>query len=563
MDKKIVKKIIDSDPETAVQIITSLDPVTAYDLIFEHPDPPAVAKAIPFEDAYLLVKGVGETDALDFLEMLDVEKIQGFLDLDCWDKDRLSASKAHEWLTILMEFSDGRFLKQMKEMDNYLKVAIFKPFAETIKIEEPDENPFYEVEDIFVTPDNRYAIRFSGTEDQKKLAYEAIIRIYRLDLKHFYWLLEGIYWETFIELEEYAYQDKTARLSARGFPDYYSALEIFATVDPEKFSPPDKYTDDGKVPGDKRENSMFLEKQKHGDSLLRRCLLHLGVNAGPVQIELITLVNMVSLANQLSFSDIFEIGQTALRVDGYLSLAIEYLSGDNLDTGAKLLSDKRLLDLYKIGRSLVLKETRKLRTHVRKAAIDPTTTKHLLLGSPYHEFVDGMLRIDPTIVDEDGSERFVSDLQVLSEARKRIDAIIQIIRIMVDHFGFTAQSVRSTRILGTNQPSRVDVLYTQLFCTSFVNDMLGRDFLPEPLSREECLKIASQLEPKGEDMAIARADKDKMYKWLAEKESRLHSLTKDYFESLFEKMAIELSVFEKSIERDVRFISSLIIKLPM
>ena len=560
MNKDIVKKVIDSDPESAVRIITAQDPSTAYELIFEHADPPAVAKAMLFEDVYLLVKSVGKEDAIDLLEMLDIEKIQGFLDLDCWDKDRLSAARAHEWLTIMMEFSDERFLRQMKEMDDYLKVAIFKPFAETIKIEEPDENPFLEIEDIFVTPDIHYAVRLSGTEDQKKLAYEALIRIYRLDMEHFYWLLEGIYWETSIELEEYAYQEKAYRLSARGFPDYYSALEVFATVDPDKYKPQTKYTDDDDMPGDQRENSMFLEKQEQSDSLLRRCLAHLGPKADSVQVELMTLVNMVSLAHRLSFSDIFEIARMAQRVNGYLGIGIEHLAGENIENGAALLLEKRLLDLYKIGRSLVLKESRKLRAQVRKTMPDPQKPKNLLLDSPHIEFVEGILQIEPTIIEQDGSERFISNSKDLAEIKERIESIVQIVRIMVDHFEFTTESLRSLKVLGTNQQSRADVLYTQLFCTSFANDMLGKDFTFEPLSQSDCMSLGDRIESAGDDATINQTDKKKMYDWLAEKEGELLPFTTDYLESMFSKMATELSLFIKQDAHDIRYVSSLIIK---
>ena len=47
--------------------------------------------------------------------------------------------------------------------------------------------------------------------------------------------MEEIYWGVEAELEEEAYQFRRARLSDRGFPEYFEAQSVFAYIDPEQF----------------------------------------------------------------------------------------------------------------------------------------------------------------------------------------------------------------------------------------------------------------------------------------------------------------------------------------
>ncbi len=561
MKKELIKKIIDADPDKAVRIITNQDPKTAYNLIFEHPDPPAVAKALPFEDAFLIVKSVGRFDSIDLVEILDREVIQGFFDLDCWDKDRLSKDDLMDWVTILMELDDKKFMDIFNAMDNYLKVALFKGFAQTIKIEEPDENPYLGVKDVFMTPDNRYALKISGTEDQKRLLFDIAMRIYRLDQERFYWLLEGIYWETASFLEENAYQEKVGRLSEKGFPEYYFALEALTLVNPDKFKPLSKVVTEKEITPE-AEKSNYLVLSQNPGSLFRRSLALIEKGSQEVQLEVISLANMVSMAYKISFADYTEVGHHVRMVDGYLSIALEHLAGNNPEKGALVLFQKRLLDLYKIGRSFVIKTVRPVKSMIGKIALDQKSVdKTLLEGAPY-DMISGFLKRDPIWMDENGKKGVFSSMKQIALAKEKIIGISRVIEILHDFLEITPVLQATKNLTGTNQLNKPEVMYTQLFCTSFANDMLDREFFPINLSVEDCLDIAKKLVEIEGKPSLPKENIEKFFLWVEDKIGKTTELEKDFFNDFFTQMAGQLKTFRNSPDRDIRYLSTLIVKIP-
>ena len=563
MSKDLVKQIIASDPKEAVKIIAGQDPKTAYELVFEHNDPPAVVEAMPFQDAYLLVKQIGETDALDLLEMMDSRKIQGFFDLDCWEKDRLSLERLLEWLTILMEFEDDRFLHQLKGMDKFLQLFLLKRFINVIKIEEPSENPYLGVENVFVTPDQKYAVEVFGEEHQAQFLFVVMQRLYRIDMHFFYWLLEGIYWEDPNDLEEEAYQQKVNRLESNGFPEYYIALEVFSTIDPNQFKPSEKIAPFDRDEEDEDEpevSTAFLQRVEIADSLFRRALLQVTAGLPDVHLELISLTNMVCMASQLSFADFEAVSEVVKLVDGYLSLGLEHLVGDVPEAAAGLLTRHKLLDIYKIGRSLVVIQGRRLRSIIPKTASDRKTIRKVMFDPPHSEFIEKMLMRDPRMVFADGKPVYISDMKQLAQAKTMIDMIRQVTSLMHDRFGFDPDTVSNLRLLGANIRG-ADLSYQSLFCTSFANDMLGRKFAPTPLSYEEAGKLREMTMKKEGNWTLDEVHLAGFRQWL-DQQGELFVATREYFEALLDRMARQLNTYTKADSEELRFITTLIVEMP-
>jgi Family of unknown function (DUF6178) len=561
MDKKLVKQVIDADPEAAVQILAKQDPLTAYELVFEHADPPAVVRAMPFVNAYLMVKGVGEADALPVLEMLAPEKIQGFFDLDVWNKDRISAKRMLEWIEILLEFEEDRFQEQISQMDDYLQVSILKKFVEVIKIDEPDENPFLETGNVFLTPDGRYAFRFSGEAEEIRLVYEYMMRIYRVDFDKFYWLAEGVFWELQTELEENAYQEKVGRLESMGFSDYYHALEVFSYVNPEKFKPA------GKVEIHRAEDDPVVADAKtltvldRPGSLFLTALAAMDHGADSVQFELMTLVNTVGVANRIPFSDVQTVTRMARMTESYVSLGLEQVSGGGIEAAAVILYSKRLADLFKLGRSMVIRQARLLRPLLPKISADGSV-KRVMFEAPFSDFIEGLLKTNPAIYSEGNQVGYVATLAELGKLRGQIDSLFALTSLLHDQFDFTPKRVRNLKLVGTNQPNPLNISYAPLFCTSFANDLLGREFGPESLTVEDCLELATHLTKSSDEARFKKQTMTKFYAWLTSTLDEVPEGAKEFFEDLFTQLAQQLSTFAESDFRDVRYLSTLIVKLP-
>jgi hypothetical protein len=285
------------------------------------------------------------------------------------------------------------------------------------------------------------------------------------------------------------------------------------------------------------------------------------VHLEETQVELMTLVNMASVAHQLSFSDYMEVGRMAQVVDGFVSLALEHLAGNDAEAAAGVLSEKRLVDLFRIGRSMAVKQGRLLKVLLAKAAKDGTTAGTTLLEPQFVEFIDGMVQRIPVLLDAQGKETFISSLEQLHAIRETIDALTQIVNIMHDHFHFTPDSLHDLTLLGTNQPDKSSILYTQLFCTAFVNDALGRPYTPATLSNDDCKQFADTLIQEEGAARLPEGSRAKFFAWLGNQVDTILPQTQKYFESLFAQMAGELRVFARSKDRDVRYLSTLIAKI--
>ena len=109
LDKQQLAALMDrSSPEDGVQLLAGLPAREACDLLLEHPEPRKVVELIPVEHLYVMMHEIGVEDALVLLDLASPEQVQGFIDIDCWDHDRLSLAKARTWMLLLNETEDQR-----------------------------------------------------------------------------------------------------------------------------------------------------------------------------------------------------------------------------------------------------------------------------------------------------------------------------------------------------------------------------------------------------------------------------------------------------------------------
>ena len=169
--------------------------------------------------------------------------------------------------------------------------------------------------------------------------------VFRLDNELYQALLEGVKNEVESELEEEALAIRTGRLADLGFPSRQEAIYLYARIDPASFVP---------APDKKQLLAGGMETfpvQIQDDSLLARALRR-NPSEG-IRLELNYLVNTALVADETPFGDHAAMQAIMQRVSGYLTIALEFLCGDDEEKAADLLERESLQRLFQLGHAVV------------------------------------------------------------------------------------------------------------------------------------------------------------------------------------------------------------------
>jgi hypothetical protein len=220
----------------------SRNPRKRLDLVMSDPQAASVVPRIPVEEFYYLVRGVGLEDTLDVLRLASAEQLQGCLDLDLWDRDRLSTPRVLAWLEVLAELSPPVLARTIQTLDIELVALVLGKHARVYDStvgEAPDEESTYVVHR---TSDAAFVVEFrTSNATDARILERFIMRLYDGDPDLARALLTEAKWGTTAELEEASYRWRTARLADIGFPSYEDALVVYREVQPARLladSPP-------------------------------------------------------------------------------------------------------------------------------------------------------------------------------------------------------------------------------------------------------------------------------------------------------------------------------------
>lgn len=317
-------------------------------LIVNVPRAKELARAIPEQEFYWLVREVGEADAGELLELASPEQRTFILDMELWEKGTFSAAKAFIWLGYLLDAGERVVAEQLPELDAELLVLLLKQEI-TVgggigELASDDER----TADWDHSFDNIYFITFNDPRHARTIGAFLDI-IYRTNHELYLGLMEGVKGEIESELAELAFQFRAGRLADQGFPEPEAARSIYTRLDPAGFTPS----------GGKRlfatagGTSLLLPALPGAaDSLLNRAMTRAG--SEELRQELAYLTNCALVADDTALHDRAATVEIFRRVHGYLNIALEFLAGDDPERAAAILSDEPLKRLFQLGFSLVL-----------------------------------------------------------------------------------------------------------------------------------------------------------------------------------------------------------------
>lgn len=377
------------------------------DLILDDPKGRELVREFPELELYLLVKEIGETDAMGLWELASPEQRTFILDMELWEKWNFSTVKAFEWLGYLLEAGEDVVVEQLPRMDLELlilmldnEITVGGGIGELLS----DDERTADYDHSF---DNVYFITFRNNEHARAIGAFLDI-IFRNDRELYLGLMEGVKGELESELEEIAYRFRSGRLADLGFPELEDALALYARIDPASFT----------VTGEKHyrgeaERSLFLPAPGGVDSLLQRALSRSG--SEEIDQELSFLVNCALVADGSALHDRDAMEGVFLRVHGYLNIALEYLIGGDEEKAAELLTSEYLKRLFQLGFSIVLG----LQGNARRHESDDYATNKALLGlrgTPPRYY----RALDPEGVDGYREFREIADVRRVEEFLKNL-----------------------------------------------------------------------------------------------------------------------------------------------
>lgn len=338
------------------------------DLILADPAARRLIATMQPQEFYWLVKEIGESDAVELVQLASPEQCVFLLDMEVWEGWNFSQEKACHWLTHFMEGGEPRVHELLKHVDyEFLQLLLSRELivGGGIGDQSDDEERFNDYDHTF---DDVFYLKFKDPKHSQVIG-SFLSMLIKLDQPLYIALMESIKGDIDLELEEHCHRFRTGRMEDLGFPPVGEALSIYARVNPETFV----------VHGDKAlqpaaETGSVVPLPLNEDSLFLKALA--GAGSQTLMQEFNYLVNSALVAEGDAFKDPEAMQDILKRVCGYLNIALEQLSGGDERKAAELLSGEPLKRLFQLGFSIVLE----LKFAAQSAEVGEYAAKKFLEG---------------------------------------------------------------------------------------------------------------------------------------------------------------------------------------
>src|SRR4051794_27497415 len=85
--------------------------------LLDRPDVERYVPTLPVQELFYAIKEIGLADATDLIQLVTPEQMQGFFDLDTWQKDRFVPEKAMPWFDILVDAGPRQIARVVDGID--------------------------------------------------------------------------------------------------------------------------------------------------------------------------------------------------------------------------------------------------------------------------------------------------------------------------------------------------------------------------------------------------------------------------------------------------------------
>lgn len=320
---------------------------------------------IPVQPLYIACKEAPVELFSSILPKLSSEQRQALSDLSLWEKDHLDIQKYEALLSAYAQCGDDQVIEEFVLSQDFHVFLKGRFGVHTFDVEDPiyPDHDYY-----FLTEDHQLLIEYDEDfyyVEELKFFIKKIYDI--LGVEKAYALIFKYISESFLPLEEEAYQLKKSRLQELGFVDYYDALEYLSIFQNKKQL--ERFLESKK----KAEPETFQEARNqalHGRSLIgfqklesiEKELLKVRdrYRLEYLRYHLMRFINgTLSLNNALERGNLV-VAETNKQSERYLLLGYFYLMHLK-KTEESLFESFDFFDCYKIGKSLLYFEKKKIK----------------------------------------------------------------------------------------------------------------------------------------------------------------------------------------------------------
>ncbi len=372
-------------------------------------------RKVPVSQLFFGLKTLEHQEVVALLPHVTEEQWIGILDLDLWQRDRMSVGRFIYWQKYILEVLDSVASKLIRATGSDLWEIAFKRLIKVFpKDEEDEQSGEGDQGEWFETPDRNYWLLLSLSPNVARLTRALITRLYEVDPALAALLIQSSSYRTSIEIEEAAYQDRVLRLENIGFQGYYDAIEIYSPLSLESSFPRKRWRGPvgmGALPWQ-------LIRRTRVPLILFQAFTSL---TGPQEVqalmdELFWVCNRLLAADGVSAGELSEVKAGIRKAISGMNLGLDYWSKGEVGQATEGVRNHFLQSFFQLGYGRLLH----LQTQAREIASGPHT---LEAGSFEEAVLEGLLRGYPVLTLQVKSgirHRFFYDLLDLQRAQRSL-----------------------------------------------------------------------------------------------------------------------------------------------
>jgi len=309
------------------------------DLILLSAKPDQLVQALPPEDFILTLKGIGDVDSLELLELSSDEQTTYLADLELFVREGIDLGHLAFLNELLFNCSRERTLRWLRALDFELLVLLFERTLLLVERETLDSLP-ENLAPRVMTPDGYHYLLVKLGADFK-LVKKLADFIYIEDQALFLALMGNMGTTPPVEVEHQALRWRSARLADRGWPDMEAAMELYRPRNPERAGR-------SALPAGVENPPRYPLQLGAWGRLLDGGLGvidHPSLQAG----QLANLMNRVAIADGLLPTEPATLRLAGERVKGYLEIGLALLGARDAESAGRLISEIPLLHIFQVA----------------------------------------------------------------------------------------------------------------------------------------------------------------------------------------------------------------------
>jgi len=452
----------------------------ALELILESPRPVTLVQSLAEEDLFWLVQDIGPEDALSILALASNDQWQYLFDVELWAKDRLEIDTVNQWLGLLLKADHERFLNWvLRENNELIELHLFKHIE--VRIREEDESPS-DFDEGYFSLDDLFYIRIKHKKYEQTIR-EFLDRLAQHDLNKLHQVLLELAGVLPTEVEEYMYRIRNVRLAEKGFLPFEEAIGIYQYLNPETLLEDEpqlhKVTQE-EQPSQPVPVSTSLLIQDRGLFYVSLKQIEETNILERLQMEFTAMCNQIISADSLVVRDKENLADVVRKACGYLSIALEEMTGADPQKAVHLLDKFPLLHMFRVGYGAALKLRWQTEKWLKESWFDKQAFGFSFWDDDWKGILEGLLKKRPlfyTGLSEGVPHREFKSLEDITHCQRSLDEIKALDQLLSLAF---AESIVAVPVQAYHP-----ITYNNLLFTCWARHHQGLPEDTKPLAVEE------------------------------------------------------------------------------